>query len=94
MKKATWNEQVIAKSDKTLEVDGYRYFPRDSVRMDLLRAAPKTPDDQQCPHGVQFYDLVEGTNCSKRAAWSYEKPGTAMKKVDHWFGFWDDVKVD
>ena len=34
--KAIWRGQVIAESDRTLEVGGYRYFPRETVRMDLL----------------------------------------------------------
>ena len=44
--KATWHGHVIAESDQTLEVDGYLYFPRQSVRMELLRASPVTPDDR------------------------------------------------
>ena len=44
--KAIWRGQVVAESDRTLEVDGYRYFPREAVRMDMLRAAPMTPDDR------------------------------------------------
>ncbi len=44
--KAIWRGQVIAESDRTLEVDGYRYFPREAVRMELLRPAPMTPDDR------------------------------------------------
>ncbi|MGH9317530.1 MAG: DUF427 domain-containing protein, partial [Thermoanaerobaculia bacterium] len=40
--KAIWRGQVIAESDHTLEVDGYQYFPREAVRMDVLRLAPKT----------------------------------------------------
>ncbi|MGE0096697.1 MAG: DUF427 domain-containing protein, partial [Alphaproteobacteria bacterium] len=70
--KAVWRGRVVAESDRTLEVDGYRYFPRDAVRMELLRATPKTADDLECPHGVQFYDLVDGTAMGARAAWSYE----------------------
>lgn len=91
--KAIWQGQVIADSDRTLEVDGYRYFPRDSVRMDLLKIAPRTADDLKCPHGVQFYDVVEGDRTSPRAAWSYEAPQLQMKPVDRWIGFWRDVKV-
>ena len=34
---------VMASSDKTIEVGGYRYFPRDSVKMALLKSTPKTP---------------------------------------------------
>lgn len=91
--KAIWNGQVIAESDRTLEVDGYPYFPRETVRMDLLRPVPKSSSDRQCPHGVQFYDVGEGDGRSERAAWSYEAPGAALRKVDHWIGFWEDVEV-
>jgi hypothetical protein len=28
--KAIWRGQVIAESDRTLEVGGYRYFPRET----------------------------------------------------------------
>ena len=91
--KAIWHGQVIAESDRTLEVHGYRYFPRDAVRMDLLKLTPKTASDLECPHGVQFYDVVEGTQRSKRAAWSYEAPKPSMKQVDHWVGFWEDVEI-
>ncbi|TWT01652.1 DUF427 domain-containing protein [Reyranella sp. CPCC 100927] len=91
--KAIWRGQVIADSDQTLEVDGYRYFPRDAVRMDLLRSTPKTENDLKCPHGVQFYDVADGAASSPRAAWSYEAPRAAMKPVDHWIGFWEDVEI-
>ena len=91
--KATWRGRVIAESDRTIDVGGYRYFPRENVRMDLLRASPKTADDKVCPHGVQFYDVVEGEEASARAAWSYEKPGASMTKVDQWLGFWEDVEI-
>ncbi len=92
--KAIWRGQVIAKSDRTLEVHGYRYFPRRSVRMDLLRPAPKTKDDLACPHGVRFYDLADGATRGERAAWSYEAPLASMSQVDRWVGFWDDVEIE
>jgi len=92
--KAIWRGQVIAESDQTLEVGGYRYFPREAVRMDLLRSTPKTASDLECPHGVQFYDVADGANSSLRAAWSYEAPRATMKPVDHWIGFWEDVEVN
>jgi len=92
-KKAVWHGQVIAQSDRTIEVDGYCYFPRESVRMELLHAVPKSASDEQCPHGVQFFDVGTGKQCSARNAWSYEKPGSALRKVDRWIGFWDEVEV-
>lgn len=90
---ARWQGEVIADSDRTLEVGGYRYFPRDTVRMELLKPSPKTPSDLECPHGVQFYDVARGSARSERAAWSYEAPRPAMAAVDHWIGFWRDVEV-
>jgi len=90
---ATWHGKLLAKSDNTLEVGGYRYFPRDTVRMDLLKITPKTASDLECPHGVQFYDVVDGGKTSARAAWSYEAPQPKMKPVDHWIGFWEDVEI-
>jgi uncharacterized protein (DUF427 family) len=91
--KATWRGRVIAQSERTLEVGGYIYFPRDSVRMELLQPTAKTANDLKCPHGVQFYDVAEGTARSQRAAWSYEAPQAARAQVDHWIGFWEDVEV-
>lgn len=90
---AIWRGQVIAASDRTVEVGGYRYFPRETVRMDLLQAVPKTESDLACPHGVQFYDVVGDAARSERAAWSYEAPRASMKQVDHWIGFWEDVEI-
>ena len=91
--KAIWRGRVIAESDRVREAHGYRYFPRDSVRMDLLRKARKTKSDLACPHGVQFYDVAGKATRSKRAAWSYEAPRAGMKRVDHWISFWDDVCI-
>ena len=90
---AIWRGQVIAESEHTVEVKGYRYFPRETVRMDLLRVAPKTDSDRACPHDVQFYDVVEGDARSARAAWSYLAPLPSMQQVDHWIGFWEDVVI-
>jgi uncharacterized protein (DUF427 family) len=91
--KATWRGKVIAESDDTLEVGGYRYFPRDTVRMDLLEVAPKTARDLECPHGVQFYDVVVEDKRYPRNAWIYERPQPEMAAVTDRVGFWEDVKV-
>ena len=92
--KAVWQGRVIAESEGTREAGGYRYFPREAVRMELLRKAASTESDLACPHGVQFYDVVEGARVSPRAAWSYEAPKPALSAVDHWIGFWRDVALE
>jgi uncharacterized protein (DUF427 family) len=91
--KAIWQGRVVAESEQTVEVGGYVYFPRQAVRMELLRAAAKTVSDNACPHGVRFYDLLDAGAFSERAAWSYEAPRASMEKIDHWIGFWGDVEI-
>ena len=91
--RAAWNGSVLAESERTLERAGYRYFPRESVRMEMLRAAARTERDDACPHGVQFYDLVDGQQVSERAAWVYETPLPDYEAIRGWVGFWRDVDV-
>lgn len=91
--KAVLDGRVIAESADTVSVRGYDYFPLAKARLDLLEKSPRTPKDLECPHGVQFYDVVEGGTTSPRAAWSYLAPQPKMKPVDHWIGFWEDVEI-
>jgi uncharacterized protein (DUF427 family) len=91
--KATVDDKIVAESDDIVEAGGYHYFPREAVRMDWLEKAPQTAKDLECPHGVQFYDVVIGDARHPRAAWSYEAPQPKMQKVDHRMGFWQDVTV-
>ncbi len=91
--KATLKGRVIAASDDIVEVGGYQYFPRAAVHMDWLQKSEQTADDLECPHGVQFYDVMIDGVRHERAAWSYEAPGAPMAKVAHRLGFWEDVEV-
>jgi uncharacterized protein (DUF427 family) len=91
--KAQIDNQVIADSDDIVERGGYQYFPAGAVRLDWLEKASKTPRDLECPHGVQFYDVVVDGVRHARNAWCYESPRPEMAQVGHRFGFWHDVKV-
>ena len=90
---ATLNGTVVAASDDITEAAGYRYFPESAVRTEWLRKADKTARDLQCPHGVQFYDVVIDGTAHARAAWQYEAPRAAMAQTAGRFGFWQHVKV-
>jgi uncharacterized protein (DUF427 family) len=84
---------VIADSDDIVESGGYQYFPSSATRLEWLQKVPKTDHDLECPHGVQFYDVVIDGERFGRAAWSYEAPRPSMQQVGGRFGFWEDVKV-
>ncbi|HZA67724.1 MAG TPA: DUF427 domain-containing protein, partial [Geminicoccaceae bacterium] len=79
--------------DDIVECAGYHYFPSATVRMEWLKKAPRTASDLECPHGVQFYDVVIDGIRHERAAWAYEAPRPAMQQVAQRFGFWEDVEV-
>jgi len=53
---------------------GYDYFPLADARLDLLEKSPRTAKDLECPHGVQFYDVVIDGKPYPRNAWIYERP--------------------
>jgi uncharacterized protein (DUF427 family) len=91
--KALWHGQLIAQSEQTVELHGYRYFPPESVRMEFLRVAPRTEADHRCPHGVRFFDISDGIHSSARAAWAYEAPRSSHAHIAHWIGFWHEVEL-
>lgn len=91
--KATLNGTVLADSDDIVAAAGYDYFPPAAVRTDLLEKTARTPKDLQCPHGVQFYDVVIGDKRYPRNAWVYEAPQPKLAQVAGRFGFWQDVTV-
>jgi uncharacterized protein (DUF427 family) len=91
--KASVDGHVVADSNDIVDCGGYQYFPREAVRMNWLEKVEKTAKDLECPHGVQFYDVVIDGKRHKRAAWSYEKPQPRMAQVGGLFGFWEDVEV-
>ncbi len=91
--KATIDGRVLAESEDIVERHGYHYFPTTAARLDWLEVAPKTDDDRQCPHGVQFYDVVTDGHRHDRAAWIYEAPQGDMKPVADRVAFWQNVEV-
>ena len=91
--KATVNGRVIADSDDVVEAGGYQYFPPSAVRREWLRKTEKTPHDLECPHGVQFYDVVIGGEVHARNAWIYESPKPVLQHIKDRVGFWEDVVV-
>ena len=91
--KATVNDRVIADSGDVVEAGGYQYFPPAAVRTEWLRKSPRTPHDLECPHGVQFYDVVIGDEVYARNAWIYESPKPVLQHIKDRVGFWEDVVV-
>ena len=89
---ATWNDTVIAQSDKTIVVEGNHYFPPDAVDMALLE---DSSTHSTCPwKGVASYKtIVAGGARNADAAWYYPEPKSAAANIKGYFAFWKGVKV-
>jgi uncharacterized protein (DUF427 family) len=92
--KAILDGHVIAESDDIVEAAGYRYFPNACVRTECLKKTQKTASDLECPHVVQFYDIVIGGIRHERAAWAYEAPLPKLAQTAQHIGFWKDVTFE
>ncbi len=92
--KAILDGHVIAESDDVVEAAGYRYFPNASVRTEWLKKTQKTASDLECPHVVQFYDIVIGGICHERAAWAYEAPLPKLAQTADRVGLWKAVTFE
>jgi uncharacterized protein (DUF427 family) len=91
--KAIFDGQVVAESAEIVENSGYQYFPPSAVKLNWLEKSLKTPSDLECPHGVQFYDVVIDGVRHARNAWIYESPQPAKQQIKNLVGFWKDVKI-
>ncbi len=92
MKKALWNDIVLAGSDRTIEVEGYEYFPPESLHREYFRESARR---SVCPWKgtARYYDIVVGGQVNRDAAWSYPDPGERARHLTGWVAFWKGVKI-
>lgn len=91
--RAVWNGHVVAESDDTVVVEGNHYFPRSSVREDLLRPSATTT---RCPWKgeASYYSLEADGRRSEDAVWYYPEPSPRAEMVRDRVAFWKDVRVE
>jgi uncharacterized protein (DUF427 family) len=93
MPKAIWNDEIIAESDDTVVVEGNYYFPRSSLREDVLR-----PSDTHtnCPWKgrASYYTLEAEGHVSQDAVSFYPEPKPDAKAVRDRVAFRKDVKIE
>lgn len=93
MAKAVWNGTVVAESADIVEVEGNAYFPRASVREELVR-----PSDTEsvCPwKGTASYLSLEvDGRTNTDAVWFYPAPKAAAVQITDRVAFWKGVTVE
>lgn len=92
MTTATWNGTVIAESDDIVTVEGNAYFPRESVRADVLRPSATT---SICPWKgeASYFSLAVNGDTNTDAAWYYPAPKAAATEITDRVAFWKGVEV-
>ena len=93
MVKAVWNGKVLAKSDRTIVIEGNHYFPPETIRTEFFQ---ESSTHTICPwKGTAcYYDIrVEGLT-NKDAAWYYPQPKEAAKEIEGYIAFWRGVRIE
>jgi uncharacterized protein (DUF427 family) len=92
MWQAVWNNQVIAKSDNTVVVEGNQYFPMESVNQEFLVPSEMT---SSCPWKgeANYFDLVVDGETNKDAIWIYKNPKERATQIAGHVAFWRGVQV-
>ncbi|MGB1039354.1 MAG: DUF427 domain-containing protein [Flavobacteriales bacterium] len=92
MKKAIWNNVVLAKSDNTIEIEGNDYFPPSSLNREYLK---EISDKSTCPWKgtASYYDIVVDGKTNSGAAWYYPIPNEKAKEIKDHVAFWKGVEI-
>jgi uncharacterized protein (DUF427 family) len=90
--KATWENTLLAESDKTIVIEGNHYFPPDSVKKEYFRSSDT---HSTCPWKglASYYHVDAGGKVNQDAAWYYPEPKDAAQQIKNYVAFWRGVKV-
>ena len=92
MPKAIWNDEIIAESADTVVIEGNHYFPRASVREEVLRPSDK---HTVCPWKgrASYYNIALGDDVNPDAAWYFPDPKPDAKAVRDRVAFRRNITV-
>ncbi|MEV6527340.1 DUF427 domain-containing protein [Longispora sp. NPDC051575] len=91
--RAVFNGVVLADSDDTVVVEGNRYFPPESLRMEHFTPARTR---SICPwKGIaSYYTITVDGVVNPDAAWYYRHPTPFARRVRNRVAFWNGVTVE
>ena len=89
---ATYEGTEIARSDRTVVVEGNHYFPTEDIRAGVLESSDT---HTICPWKgeASYYDVVVGERRNPDAAWYYPTPKEAAKEITDRVAFWKGFAV-
>lgn len=92
-KRAVWNGQILAESDKTVVVEGNHYFPPDAIKKEFFQPS-STHTTCGWKGEASYYTISVDGKENKDAAWYYPTPKDAANNIKGYIAFWKGVKVE
>ena len=90
--KAIWNDQIIAESDDTIQIEGNHYFPPESINKEFYK---ESETRSLCPWKgtASYYNIEVNGNTNADAAWYYPEASELAKSIKGYVAFWKGVQV-
>jgi uncharacterized protein (DUF427 family) len=91
--RATWNNVLLAESDRTVLVEGNHYFPIEDASTELFE---ESLTHTHCPWKgeASYYTVVTDGKRNEDAVWYYPEPFDAAAPIKGYVAFWRGVEVD
>lgn len=92
MPTAKWNGVVLADSNDIVVVEGNKYFPMNSLKMEYFQKCGHTTS---CPWKglANYFDITVNGKTNSAAAWYYAKPKPEASNIENRVAFWKGVTV-
>lgn len=92
MTKAIWNNQVIAESNQTKNVEGNQYFPPEAIKKEFFK---KSELHTVChwKGEASYYTIVVDGKENRDAAWFYPETTNTAQHIKGHIAFWKGVEV-
>lgn len=90
--KAIFNNQIIAESEETINIEGNQYFPPQSIKKEFLQ---KSETNTVChwKGTASYYNVVVDGVSNNDAAWFYPSPSSMADKLKDYVAFWRGVEI-
>ena len=92
MKKAIWENTVLAESENTIVIEGNHYFPPASVYREYFSPS-ETHTTCHWKGVASYYNVKVGDRINSDAAWYYPEPKDAVKTIKNFVAFWRGVRI-
>jgi uncharacterized protein (DUF427 family) len=89
---ALYKGELIAESEKTIQIEGNHYFPAEDVRSEYLKSSET---HTFCPWKgkASYYHIAVNGDVNEDAAWYYPEPKSAAEGIKNYVAFWRGVEV-